>query len=133
MRSAALLLLATLTGSAISAPSQVARSEGYVVPDLGDGVFTASFGEHGLVNVTRISDLELDAVPGVSARDRLVPRVLPISRFVCLSPSQNHNDWEIVRRSFKTMCDQGVWIPGHGIRYAVSGVQVAFGCSWGGG
>ncbi|KAK4233276.1 hypothetical protein C8A03DRAFT_19616 [Achaetomium macrosporum] len=132
MRSAAVLLFAAFTGSAFSAPSQVARNEGYVIPDLGDGVFTASFGEHGLVNVTRISDIDYDAVPGVSARDGLAPRALPISRFGCYRASQNHNDWEIVRANFKNMCNQGVRIPGHGIRYAVSGVQVAFGCSWGG-
>lgn len=131
MRSAAVLLFAAFTGSAISAPSQPAQIGGYVVPDLGDGIFTASFGEHGLVNVTRVADLPPDVVQAVSARDVLAPRALPVSRSGCYKPSANRNDWEIAQASFKTMCDQGVRIPSNSIRYATRGSHVAFGCSWG--
>ncbi|KAK2776373.1 hypothetical protein CKAH01_12427 [Colletotrichum kahawae] len=125
------LLLGTAVASVMGASVQVPRSDGYKPTDLGDGLFTASFGDDGLVNVTRINDIEPEDTPEVSPAG-LARRAIPITRFGCYSASRNHGDWERARSQFKNLCNQRVKIPGNGILYAVSGKQVAFGCSWGG-
>ncbi|KAI8205056.1 hypothetical protein KHU50_002192 [Colletotrichum sp. SAR 10_65] len=125
-----LLLSGTAAASVMEASVQVPRSDGYKPADLGDGLFTASFGDDGPSNVTRINDIELDDAAEASPAGA-IRRGIPITCFGCYSASANHGDWE-ARSQFNNLCNQRVKISGNGILYAVSGKQVAFGCPWGG-
>lgn len=69
------------------------HSDGYKPADLGDGLFAASFGDDGLVNVTRINDIEVKDTAEASPV-RQVRRAISITRFGCYSASANHGDWE---------------------------------------
>ncbi|KAJ0353834.1 hypothetical protein COL154_002815 [Colletotrichum chrysophilum] len=120
--------VALVMGASITMP----RNDGYKIDDLGDGIFTASFSEGGLVNVTRIDDIKVPVVTEFLPRIGPTRRDMPITRFGCYRESVNQGDWENVRTNFKNFCDGGAVIPGGGLQYAVSGKQVAFACSWGG-
>lgn len=135
MRSGALFLLSSITASAMGASIAIRSSdtEGFLIPDLGDGIFVATMEGDHLVNVTRTGDV----VPTDDATDEdvspnLARRALPINRYGCYQASSNRNNWERARTAFNSMCNQGIWIPRDGIRYMVAGDQIAFACNWGG-
>ncbi|KAF5499959.1 putative endo-1,4-beta-xylanase A [Colletotrichum fructicola] len=132
MQTAFFLLSGATVALVMAASITMPRNDGYKIDDLGDGIFTASFSEGGLVNVTRIDDIKVPVVTEFLPRIGPTRRDMPITRFGCYRESVNQGDWENVRTNFKNFCDGGAVIPGGGLQYAVSGKQVAFACSWGG-
>ncbi|KAI8170170.1 hypothetical protein K4K49_000112 [Colletotrichum sp. SAR 10_70] len=113
MHAKVFLMLGFAAASAIGASVKMPRSNGYKISDLGDGVFTASFGEDGLVNVTRINTIR--ATTDEASQVGPTRRDMPITRFGCYSASVNHGDWENARTNFKNFCDGGATIPGDGL------------------
>ncbi|KAI8317739.1 hypothetical protein K4K59_000095 [Colletotrichum sp. SAR11_240] len=103
--------VALVMGASITMP----RNDGYKIDDLGDGIFTASFSEGGLVNVTRIDDIKVPVATEILPRFGPTRRDMPITRFGCYRESVNHGDWENVRTNFKNFCDGGAVIPGGGL------------------
>jgi hypothetical protein len=92
VRPQALLLFTTIAGTtAASVPSQRSEAEGYLIPEQGDGVFTASFGPDGtLVNITRHDVASVarlaqgEDAAALSGRDGdLAARAVPVSRHSC--------------------------------------------------
>ncbi len=120
------LLLSVL---GLAAANPVARRT-VQLPEMGDGVFSATIGADGQLNVTRLSLEGLpSAVTPLTARD--ADFSLPVSERGCYSFQNNHDDFNDAKTNFGNMCDHGNVIPAGGILWTTHGLSVAFGCSWG--
>lgn len=127
-----LLLLAAITGPTTGASVPMApRSEGYILPNLGDGVFAADIGPDNVVNVMRLGDIPAHGSDTTTTSRSLASREIPITGHGCYGQSFNHDDWLRAARGFDNACNRGHKIPKTGILYVTVGNHIAFGCAWG--